>query len=477
MESYNIFYSWQSDYDYSKVYSQDQAKDHNQYVTEAEQLSQKKLIQKVLEWQAYLLGRKLKCNITVEMDTDDTPGMQPISDIVIKKISKCHLFVCDVTPVTSINREDFSKGRKLMPNSNVMYELGVAMSYLQPYQIIAIAHETTGTWIIIELPFDISHRKIIKFKTPTDLEKDLSSVLESSLRYYQSLAGKWKRIKRYFTKVFNTSPLKESESQKEQAALYNSEVFFNNRLAFSFPGLRGLKLEKMDLYKFEDFFKEPISNSDVTPMIIIDKFGKHPIKQFRSLGNKKFLIGDTEVFLPYLFEWQESNSCKCSSSFFVYRNRENPRCQFLYFVSFPVESVEHFDFINDEHVLDNNLNEYGSRSDVQEFAIFYGKAPHGVDIYTLTKEFYEDVSINHHTEGLFSQDGFFEFHRRYLNESRLMIVPTDSIIDNSAYNDIVEILSQYDSFDYKRTINELEKQLNEYFQTLVSTKDLQSLKT
>ena len=58
-----------------------------------------------------------------------------------------------------------------------------------------------------------------------------------------------------------------------------------------------------------------------------------------------------------------------------------------------------------------------------------------------------------------------------------MIVPTDSIIDNSAYNDIVEILSQYDSFDYKRTINELEKQLNEYFQTLVSTKDLQSLKT
>lgn len=181
MVSYTIFYSWQSDYDYSTIELEDKETHKKTKGTLDKPLSQKEQIIKILDWQAYSLGKKLKCNITVDMDTDETPGMQPISDVVIKKIRNCHIFVCDLTPVTHINGAD-GKRNKLMPNSNVMYELGIAISYLQPYQIIAIAHKNNENWIISELPFDISNRKILTFENSLDLDLNLFSALESSFR-------------------------------------------------------------------------------------------------------------------------------------------------------------------------------------------------------------------------------------------------------------------------------------------------------
>ena len=93
MVSYTIFYSWQSDYDYSTIELEDKRTFKNSNGTLGKPLSQKDLIKTILDCKAYFLGKKLKCNITVDMDTDETPGMQPISDVVIKKIKNCIFIV------------------------------------------------------------------------------------------------------------------------------------------------------------------------------------------------------------------------------------------------------------------------------------------------------------------------------------------------------------------------------------------------
>lgn len=458
MDSYTIFYSWQSDYDYSKAHIKGQKKVHNQNKNEMQPLSQKDLILKVLQWQAYMLGKNHNCNITVDMDTDNTTGMQPISDIVVKKIRKCQFFVCDVTPISHIDREEDGKRSKLMPNSNVMFELGVAMSYLPPDQIIAVAHEKTGDWIISELPFDISHRKIIKFKSTTDLEKDLSSALDSSITEYRSNKGRLKRFLRSCTNLFKSSPSKENRTQNELAVLYNSEMFFNNKMGFSFPGIRGLKL--VDKSILNKFFKEPISNSDVSPITIIDKFGKYPIKQFKDLpGEEIFLIGNTEVYLPY-------TSSKPYSDIIVYRHRKDSTFQFLFIISSPNDLVDCFYCIDENKKMVHDYNYEKCSDSVQEYAtVFYENS-----LYAITKNYYIDVSINS-CENLLSQKGRFEFRRRYLRESKLLIVPTDSIFNEKVYNDIIEILSHYDFHGNRDTINECEERLNTYFQTIISSKE------
>lgn len=347
------------------------------------------------------------------------------------------------------------------------------MSYLPPDQIIAIAHETSGNWIISELPFDISHRKIIKFKSATDLEKDLSSTLESSLRYYRSRKGKWKRFVSNFTNLFKPSPINESETQKEQAALYNSEVFFNNRMSMSFPSIRGLKPIDIDTNMLKGFFKEPISNSDVSPMMIVDQSNKqHPIKHFKVLNNdsndnsKKFLIGNTEVVLPY-------DSSKGRSNVLVYRHPENRSFLFLCIISLPQHHVEccNKDFLKDYcniTLFKNDGNNFERRQDdIQDYVIFNDNENKCIYI---TKELYEDISLSNYEES-FSFNGSFEYRRRYLRKSILLIVPTDSVFDKKVYNDIIEILSNYyDCYDNEYKINGLNKQLNEYFQSLDSTK-------
>ena len=318
VSNYTIFYCWQSDYDYrtnikdNKKDKKDKNKARNQ--SKKNSLPQRVEIQKILEWQAYSLGRKNKCNITVDMDTEYAPGMQPISDLVIKKIRKSHFFVCDLTPITSISGPDGN--RKLMPNSNVMFELGIAISYLQPYQIIAIAHKTMENWTLRDFPFDISNRRIIKFKSATDLELELSSELEESLKQYKKYTNRFKR----FLRKLSYRPLKGRENQNKQAALYyNSEVFFNNRMALAFPGIRGLKV--VDKSTLTSFFDESISFSDMCPMMIIDKFGSYPIKQFE-VNDDTFIIGNTEVFMP-------NDSSKRFSDVLVYRSK-NCKFQFLF---------------------------------------------------------------------------------------------------------------------------------------------------
>ena len=55
--------------------------------------------------------------LEIDEATRNLPGSPKIEDAILEKISSADIFVCDTTPVASC-------GRKLMPNSNVIFELG-----------------------------------------------------------------------------------------------------------------------------------------------------------------------------------------------------------------------------------------------------------------------------------------------------------------------------------------------------------------
>ena len=84
--------------------------------------------------------------------------MTPIVDEVMKKISQCDIFVCDITPVLYKRNHD---RKKLMPNSNVMFELGYAYHCLNSSQIIAVVNYNKVKRLRGDMPFDIIHLKQI----------------------------------------------------------------------------------------------------------------------------------------------------------------------------------------------------------------------------------------------------------------------------------------------------------------------------
>lgn len=135
---YRLFYSWQSD---------------NQ--------NSRKCLRKMLA----TLVKQLKAdNISVEIiEGGGGQGFVSIEDSVRLKIQKCDIFVGDVTPVGNVSLKS-----KLLPNANVMYEMGIATECMKADRIIAVA--MLGDWQVENMPFDFNHYSMILFKDEKDLD-------------------------------------------------------------------------------------------------------------------------------------------------------------------------------------------------------------------------------------------------------------------------------------------------------------------
>lgn len=137
---YRIFYSWQSD-----------------------NIQAKNLLQQALDE----VVKQLKGQgVAVQIEQGGGGcGFISIEDSVRIKIKRCDIFVGDITPVGNVAM----KG-KLLPNANVMYEMGVATESMQPDRILAVAMK--GDWKVEDMPFDFNHYTMLQY----DPEKDLQSL-------------------------------------------------------------------------------------------------------------------------------------------------------------------------------------------------------------------------------------------------------------------------------------------------------------
>ena len=128
----------------------------------------------------------------VELDHDrkGVPGSPDLARTILDKISKCSVFVADVTPVGAVDDEPpIVRPAKRLINSNVAIELGFALGSFGDSCLIMLMNEHYGTRT--DLPFDLAHKAgpivyrlapdAIKEKAET-AKRDLTNKLKIALR-------------------------------------------------------------------------------------------------------------------------------------------------------------------------------------------------------------------------------------------------------------------------------------------------------
>ena len=159
--AFTIFYSWQSDTDWQTNW-------------------------KFIEKAANIAIDRINCDqsmghtITLDHDTENTPGAPDIPNTVSSKIDKCDAFIADVSFVGSTDVRQNSSGKpKLIPNANVIMELGSAIKTISWDRIILIINTAYGP--VDNLPSDFKHRRCLTYKLAPDQENK-DEVLETLVK-------------------------------------------------------------------------------------------------------------------------------------------------------------------------------------------------------------------------------------------------------------------------------------------------------
>jgi hypothetical protein len=119
-------------------------------------------------------------DICLERDTQGTPGSPNIVKTILDRVSKCDIFIADISIVTG----DLTKMQRLSPNPNVLIELGYAISRVGWDRIILFCNEIYGT--NEKLPFDIQQHRRIGYKLKSDdikapIRDQLAKILKDGL--------------------------------------------------------------------------------------------------------------------------------------------------------------------------------------------------------------------------------------------------------------------------------------------------------
>lgn len=103
-------------------------------------------------------------------DARSDNGSEEIPAGVLEGIDRSDLFIADMTPVASVPNTN-----KLQPNANVIFEYGYALKS-KGHRFTRLLTCLDANQAIEQLPFDINHRKMIKFHLD---DKGISSVIKS----------------------------------------------------------------------------------------------------------------------------------------------------------------------------------------------------------------------------------------------------------------------------------------------------------
>ena len=157
-----VFYSWQSDIS-NRI--------NRNFIEDA----LKKAIQSVSK--DFMVQKALRNDeIELDKDTKGVPGIPPIADVIFEKISKCAIFIPDLTFVgTSVS------GRPI-PNPNVLIEYGWALKEVTHSRIISVMNTAFGEPTAVNMPFDMRHlRNPITFHLKEDDTPELRSKVKAEL--------------------------------------------------------------------------------------------------------------------------------------------------------------------------------------------------------------------------------------------------------------------------------------------------------
>lgn len=176
--SYNIFYSWQSDLS---------GKTNRNFINSSIEKAIKELKRKNNQNDFHL-------EINLDRDTKNKSGSPSISNTIFEKINNADIFIADVSIINNSVMNRIFKTR-LTPNPNVLIELGYAVNLLGWERIICLNNLKYGKNEI--LPFDIRGHKITSFDSRNKNSKNLlRSLLKSQIsriiNNYQEITTKHK---------------------------------------------------------------------------------------------------------------------------------------------------------------------------------------------------------------------------------------------------------------------------------------------
>jgi hypothetical protein len=123
-------------------------------------------------------------NLTLDSDTRGVAGMCDITNTILEKIERCDIFLADLT---FVGRTDNSQDEQLMPNSNVLFELGFAAGSLGFESLIGVVNEAYGS--IDGQVFDIKRRSSLTYSVAEDADST-------------TMAKEQERLSRAIEKVF-----------------------------------------------------------------------------------------------------------------------------------------------------------------------------------------------------------------------------------------------------------------------------------
>lgn len=280
---YKLFFSWQSD-----------------------EANSRKILDSALQNAVEKIKEKEGLEIEIDHSTLGESGMPSIDQTVLRKIDACDIFVADVTPVYNY-KQKLGNGQEVTkecPNSNVLLELGYAMSALGVGYVIPVAHQ--GTWVPANLPFDINHRTIYSF---TSANCDLAPRIHEVVKYIKK-NGRHRHLDKPYWAYFLQNIIEKALPHKlpkntKSVITIESTVFFKIRMADAFPGCRGLveytkardirrhlgKLLESPLH----FNKSIIGAID--PVWYFRGSSGLDISSYKSLGGRRFMIGWDELVI------------------------------------------------------------------------------------------------------------------------------------------------------------------------------------
>lgn len=308
-KTYTLFFSWQSD-----------------------EKKSRQILEAALSAACEELEKKEGVILKIDHSTLGETGMQSIDQTILRKIDNCDLFMADITPVCNYNATTGNGQQviKEVPNSNVLVELGYAMSALGVEYVIPVAHK--GKWIPQNLPFDINHRTLFTFDSSNC---NLAELILPYIEYIRKHGGHRHKDKSYWVYWLENTWKKQFQT-KEVKPQWNviseeSTVFFRRRMAAAFPGERGLveytKARDINLH-LSKLLESPIEFDDsiigtTDPIWYFRAGSALNINSFKRIGRRTYVLGWDELKIRRIVAFVD-NGRYYSNYVYVEADAQNP---------------------------------------------------------------------------------------------------------------------------------------------------------
>lgn len=156
MKKCDIFFSWASEYP-----------------------NNRKFILEILDEVKQSLKEK-DVDLEIQESTSDLPGFVDINNAIFQRIEKCDFFIADLSIVENVSN-------KKIPNPNVCFELGMMMGRHGESRIFGMYNDDYIDNPSIELPFDFSHNRAMRFKTnDTSKSKCVETIVQTILQFKEN---------------------------------------------------------------------------------------------------------------------------------------------------------------------------------------------------------------------------------------------------------------------------------------------------